>query len=288
MHNSHRPFGQRITGDVLSEAGTTQTFHQQKVPLFAWSIHQSGRLPVWRSYGGGRAGSQADRTASCLKHWKSITKDKFLLGLVRGIKLNFHSLPWQLNPPSPIAMSEYEMSLVDEEVQGMVRKGAIVRVGSAWGQFLSSIFLIPKKSGAMRPVINLKNLSRFLESAHFKMEHLLTILPLVSPNCLMTSLDLKDAYFSLPIAKQCRQYLHFPWCGVLYEFQCLCFGLSLAPLYFTKVMKPVFSQLRKNRVPCSYYLDDSIYLAGNHQSACENTHQAYWVYIVGIVGFCGQ
>ena len=45
----------------------------------------------------GSAGSQAGRAASCLKHWKSITKDKFLLGLVRGIKLNFHSLPWQLN-----------------------------------------------------------------------------------------------------------------------------------------------------------------------------------------------
>ena len=183
------------------------------------------------------------------------------------------------------------MSLVAEEVQGMVRKGAIVRVGPTRGQFLSSIFLIPKKSGGMRPVINLKNLNRFLESAHFKMEHLLTILPLVSPNCLMTSLDLKDAYFFLfqSPSNVGSRYLRFPWRGVLYEFQCLCFGLSLAPLYFTKVMKPVFSQLRKNRVLCSYYLDDSIYLAGNHQSACENAHQAYTlIYIVGIVGFCGQ
>ena len=106
----------------------------------------------------GSAGSQAGRTASCVKHWKSITKDKFLLGLVRGIKLNFQSLPWKMNPLSPIAMSEYEMSLVDEEVQGMVRKGATVRVGPTRGQFLSSIFLIPKKSGGMRPVINLKNI----------------------------------------------------------------------------------------------------------------------------------
>ena len=85
----------------------------------------------------------------------------------------------------------------------MVRKGAIIRVDPTRGQFLSSIFLIPKKSGGMWPVINLKNLNRFFESAHFKMEHLLTILPLVSPNCLMTSLFFKGHETSVfPASKE--------------------------------------------------------------------------------------
>ena len=59
----------------------------------------------------------------------------------------------------------------------------------------------------------------------------------------MISIDLTDAYFSLPIAKRSRKFLRFQWRDMLLEFQCLCFGLSLAPYFFTKVMKPVFSRL---------------------------------------------
>lgn len=75
----------------------------------------------------------------------------------------------------------------------------------------------------------------------------------------MTSLDLKDAYFSLPIDKRFRKYLRFHWRNKVYQFQCLCFGLSSAPYYFTKAMKPVFAQLRREGVACSYYIDDSLY-----------------------------
>ena len=82
----------------------------------------------------------------------------------------------------------------------------------------------------------------------------------------MTSLDLKDAYFSLPIAKSSRKYLRFLWQGQLYEYQCLCFGLSLAPFYFKKIMKPIFSQLRREGISCTFYIDDSLYL----DNSCEN------------------
>ena len=49
----------------------------------------------------------------------------------------------------------------------------------------------------------------------------MTIFPLIKRDMCMTSLDLKDAYFSLPIAKSTRKYLCFLWQGQLYEYQCL-------------------------------------------------------------------
>lgn len=73
-----------------------------------------------------------------------------------------------------------------------------------------------------------------------------------------TLVDLKNAYFSIPIHHASRKYLKFIWKGTLYEFTCLPFGLSSAPRVFTKIMKPVFSYLRSMGICCFYYIDDSL------------------------------
>ena len=110
------------------------------------------------------------------------------------------------------------MSLIDIEVQTLLKKGAIIQVTPTEGQILSNIFLRPKKNEKLRPIINLKGLNSHLEKIHFKMEHLPSILPLISKGAFMTSIDLTDAYFSLPIAKRSRKFLRFQWRDMLLEF----------------------------------------------------------------------
>ena len=219
-------------------------------------------------------GGLVGRTSVCISQWESLTNNKFVLGVVKGIKLKFTDVPWQAGPLPEINLSDKDKALVDKEVGELLQKGAVVKVDPIPGQFVSNFFLVAKKSSGMRPVINLKKLNKFSAREHFKMEHILTILPLLHEGCFMTSLDLKDAYFSIPMSDSDRKYLRFLWRDVLYEFQCLCFGLSPAPFYFTKVMKPVFSRLRKEGVLCSYYIDDSIFLDGNSDSLCRSTYKA--------------
>ena len=67
------------------------------------------------------------------------------------------------------------------------------------GEFISPIFSVPKKDGNVRLILNLKKFNMFVENSHFKMESIHTVLTLVTPNCWMTSLDLKDAYYSVKI-----------------------------------------------------------------------------------------
>ena len=50
---------------------------------------------------------------------------------------------------------------------------------------------------------------------------------LVQPNDYMVKVDLKDAYFSVPVHLDYRYLLRFRWAGKLYQFQCMPFGLGL-------------------------------------------------------------
>ena len=74
----------------------------------------------------------------------------------------------------------------------------------------------------------------------------------------MVSIDLKDAYLSVPVTQEDRHFLRFMWDGTLYEFQCLPFGLSSAPRVFTKLLKPVVALLRRRGIRCILFLDDML------------------------------
>jgi len=79
----------------------------------------------------------------------------------------------------------------------------------------------------MGPVINLKKLNAaYLETPHFRMESPQDVCHAIRPGDWAASIDLKDAYFHVPIAMAARKYLCFGWRGRLYQFCILPFGLS--------------------------------------------------------------
>jgi len=134
-------------------------------------------------------------------------------------------------------MTRGKMSLVDKEVQSLLEKGAIKEIQSEEGKFFSSIFLVEKKDSGQRPVINLKRLNSYIPYNHFKMEGLYLLKDLLLEGDFMCKVDLKDAYFVVPLHCSSQEFVCFNWREKLYQFVCLCFGLAPAPLVFTKLMK---------------------------------------------------
>ena len=67
------------------------------------------------------------------------------------------------------------------------------------GEFISPIFTILKKDETVRLILNLKKLNQSIENHHFKMDSIQTVMSLVTPNCWMASLELKDAYYSVKV-----------------------------------------------------------------------------------------
>ena len=170
----------------------------------------------------------------------------------------FNEQPFQDKIPNEIPFNKEEWSIVDQEVQELLRKGAIVPCESESGEFISTIFIVPKPNGKFRPVINLKYLNEFIQYDHFKQKTFSTVLDLLQKGDYMTSIDLQDAYFAVPVQKDSQKYLKFSWNGVLYKFVCVCFGIKSAPFLFTKLLKPVYARFREQKIRCFYYIDDSM------------------------------
>ena len=150
--------------------------------------------------------------------------------------------------------------MIIEETQRLCRMRAVQPVTTQQDQFVSQVFLVPKKDGSQRPVVNLRSLNYLIAKKKFKMEGARSIRDLIRKGDWMAMIDLKDAYLSVPILARHRRYLRFSWEGQLYEFQCLPFGLCSAPRVFTKLLKPVMSVLRQKGFRSLIYLDD---MSGN-------------------------
>ena len=151
-----------------------------------------------------------------------------------------------------------QSALIDKEIDAMLRKGAIQKVRSQRDQFLSNLFLVEKKEGGNRPVINLKNLNAYLPYLHFKMEGLHLLKVMLQEKDYMCKVDLKDAYFCIPLHQTARKYVRFQWKGNIYQFLCLCFGLGPAPRLFTKLLKIPIALMRRLNVRIIIYLDDML------------------------------
>ena len=104
------------------------------------------------------------------------------------------------NISSPqLQLSLAQQELVSIEIQAMLGKQAIRVVQPDQRGFVSQIFLVPKKDGGHRPVINLKALNKFIVKEHFKMEGFRMVKDIIKPGDWLAKIDLKDAYFLVPV-----------------------------------------------------------------------------------------
>lgn len=207
----------------------------------------------------------AGRLKLFVNNWKNICEDNWVLGVVRGYRIEFVSCPVQCFEPRPLQRD----LKVDKCISRLLDIGAIEEVDEAEGQFVSPIFTVPKHDGSDRLILNLKKLNEFVSTEHFKLEDSRTVVNIMRKDMYMATLDLRDAYHLISIHPESRKYLRFRYDGKLYQYSVLPFGLSVAPLVFTKLLKPLVSTLRAAGYRSVVYLDD-IWLAGLPLEECNN------------------
>ncbi len=212
----------------------------------------------------------AGRIKHFLPAWMELTSDQWILQSITGYQIEFIHQPWQIKVPNQIRMNIEQQKITNDEIMGMLTKGAIKKVQQCHQQFISTIFIVPKKTGGFRPVFNLKRLNRFVKSEHFKMESIQMTKQLIQKDNWMISVDLRDAYFMIPIHPEHKKYLRFEWGQDLFEFQVVPFGLKSAPRVFTKIMKPIMAHLRQRTMKVIIYIDDLLLIAHSWEECQEH------------------
>ena len=78
-----------------------------------------------------------------------------------------------------------------------------------------------------RIIFNLKKLNYFMPYDYFKMDTVTSVLNLITKNCFMSKVDIKDAYYSVPINGMHQKFLKFDYGGKLYQLTSLPNGCVL-------------------------------------------------------------
>ena len=116
-------------------------------------------------------------------------------------------------------------------------------------------------------MIDLSPFNKFVQQTPFKMETASSVLLSVRKGDFLASIDLKDAYFQIPVHVSSRKWLRFISNGMVHQFKVLCFGLSTAPQVFTRIFAAVTAWAHACGVRLLRYLDDWLVLASTEARA---------------------
>ena len=199
-----------------------------------------------------------------------MTGDPWVLSVVQGVQIPFMGKFGDFRIPYPFKLGIEERLAMGIELARLREKGIICQSEGEVGQVISNVFLRPKPDGQYRLILDLTELNKWIPYEHFKMFSLQTAVDMMRPGCWMGSVDLKDAYYSVAIAKEFRKFLSFQWEGKLYHFVGMPNGLACAPRVFTKLLSPLYATLREQGHECFPYIDDS-FVVGDSKEECQES-----------------
>lgn len=214
--------------------------------------------------------------AGCLRHysdaWRKLTNDKIIMDMVEHCHIDFKPDFFVLEKRnySQYKFNSSETEIINSEITKLLELGVIKKVEYEPGQFVSPIFIRPKKNGEHRMILNLKKINSYIPYFHFKMDTFEKTLTLIKPGMYMASCDLRHAYYSVPVAEEHQKYLRFEWNGTLYQYTCFPNGLACCPRLFTKLLKPVFAKLQTMGHVVTGFIDDSLQCGETYIECVEN------------------
>ena len=185
-----------------------------------------------------------------------------------GVKLDFIKPPPFPNSHVLTHFSTAQELAINQELTILLQKKVICPTTLSPTSYVSPIFTT-EKDGSHRLILNLNHFNECIRYVHFKMGNLQDVFAIIHPGVWMASIDLRDAYYTIPVARDHQQYLTFSWKGVYYCYTCLPNGYSQAPYIFTKLLKVPFGYLRKQGHSSVVYIDDK-YLQGDTPQLCQN------------------
>ena len=164
---------------------------------------------------------------------------------------------------TPIVMESYNHNPIKREalkkaVEELIEKDVLETVELPHSPgFYGRLFIRPKKEqGKWRSIIDLSYLNKYIINPSFQMESPKSIQAAMRKGLWCTSIDLKDAYFHIPIHPSYRKYMRIALLGKVLQFKAMPMGLNISARIFTKIILEVIRYLRKKGIHLHSYIDD--------------------------------
>ena len=95
---------------------------------------------------------------------------------------------------------------------------------------------------------------------------------MIKPNMYLASLNIKDAFYTVPIYKPHRKYFRFMWLNKAYQFIAMPNGYVDVMRVFNKILKPPFCWLREPGFASVVYVDGTLLARKTYQECCDNIY----------------
>ncbi len=141
---------------------------------------------------------------------------RWLMRTIRlGYAIQFARRPPKFRGVRFTSVLSKDAPLLRAEVAVLLAKDAIEPVPPAKMKsgFYSPYFIVPKKGGGLRPILDLRILNRALHKLPFRMLTQRRIFQCILPFDWFAAIDLKDAYFHVSILPRHRPFLRFAFEG---------------------------------------------------------------------------
>ncbi len=133
--------------------------------------------------------------------------------------------------------------------------------------FYSRYFIVPKKDGGLRPILDLPQLNRSVSRLKFKM--LKQVVSQIRSEDWFVTIDI-NGYFHISILPTHREFLRFAFGGEAYQYRVLPFSLALSPRTFTKCVDAALVPLRLQGIRKLNYINVWLILAQLEQMAAQH------------------
>ncbi len=137
-----------------------------------------------------------------------------------GYAIQFARRPPKFNGVLETSVAVRNAPVLREEIAVLLVKDAIEPVPPAEMRqgFYSPYFIVPKKGGGLRPIMDLRVLNRALHKLPFKMLTHRRMIKCIQPQDWFAAIDLKDAYFHVSIIPRHRPFLRFAFEGRAWQY----------------------------------------------------------------------
>ena len=195
-----------------------------------------------------------------INSWQNIGANETILNwIIHGAKIPFRGPPPQFERFNR-QFNVQDATLIDEEVANLIQSGAIREVNTR-PQCVSSIDLVPKKTGKKRLIVDLRAVNDHIDNRYFKNEGIEVASQHIQYGDECVTFDLKEGYHHIPIHSSDQTYLGIQWRGRYYVWQVCPFGLSSSGYFFNKTVRAVTQYLREQGLRITFFVDDGLLAA---------------------------